>query len=58
MHFGLPTRLLVLQNGDRPVLAVKTARVGDYNGKTISTINSTVLKVQPQIPEAQDLAGW
>ncbi|XP_051153534.1 replication protein A 70 kDa DNA-binding subunit-like [Leptopilina boulardi] len=42
-----------------PTLAVKGARVGEFNGaKNISTLNSTVLQVDPDIAEAHKLQGW
>ncbi|XP_031833471.1 replication protein A 70 [Nomia melanderi] len=42
-----------------PVLAIKGARVGEFNGgKNLSTISSTVLQVDPDIPEAHRLRGW
>ncbi len=48
----------MVQNAERPVLAVKCARVGDFNGKTLSTVSSTVLRLQPNIVEAQQLSAW
>ena len=40
------------------MLAIKGARVGDFNGKTVSNVGSSTIKVRPNIPEAQDLANW
>ena len=44
---------------NNPVLAVKGSRVGEFNGgKNLSTISSTVLQLDPDIPEAHRLRGW
>ncbi|GAX74873.1 hypothetical protein CEUSTIGMA_g2319.t1 [Chlamydomonas eustigma] len=48
----------MVQAGQRPILAVKNARVGDFNGKTLGTVGSSTLKVQPEIQEAMHLAQW
>lgn len=45
--------------GTHPVLAVKNARVGDFNGKTLSTVSSsTVLIDPPDVAEAARLRAW
>ncbi|XP_053984210.1 replication protein A 70 kDa DNA-binding subunit [Hylaeus anthracinus] len=42
-----------------PVLAIKGARVSEFNaGKSLSAISSTVIQVDPDIPEAHRLRGW
>lgn len=41
-----------------PVLAVKAGKVNDFNGKTIGTISSTQLFINPDFPEARDLREW
>lgn len=42
-----------------PVVAVKGARIAEFNGgKTLSTLSSTVLQIDPDIPEAHRLRGW
>ena len=41
-----------------PVLAIKGARVSDYNGKTLSVSMSSTLTLNPDIPEAHQLRGW
>ncbi|KZC11216.1 Replication protein A 70 kDa DNA-binding subunit [Dufourea novaeangliae] len=44
---------------NNPVLAIKGARVGEFNGgKSLSTIGSSVLQIDPDIPEAHRLRGW
>lgn len=45
--------------GQHPILAVKSARVGDYNGKTLSTVSSSTVVVDPvDPPEAGQLRAW
>lgn len=39
-------------------LAVQALRVGDFNGKTLSTIGSSTLIVDLESPEAQQLKFW
>ncbi|XP_050301275.1 replication protein A 70 kDa DNA-binding subunit [Anthonomus grandis grandis] len=42
-----------------PVIALKSARVGEFGGgKQISTISSTVMKINPEIKECYQLKGW
>ncbi|OAD56898.1 Replication protein A 70 kDa DNA-binding subunit [Eufriesea mexicana] len=44
---------------NNPVLALKGARVGEFNGgKNLSTLSSTVLQIDPDIPAAHRLRGW
>ena len=50
--------LYMHQGGDKPILAVKGARVGDFNGKTVSNIGSSTFRVDPNIPETHDLRQW
>eukprot|EP00878_Enallax_costatus_P012473 GHUV01013026.1.p1 GENE.GHUV01013026.1~~GHUV01013026.1.p1 ORF type:complete len:867 (+),score=301.03 GHUV01013026.1:206-2806(+) len=47
-----------VQNGQKPVLAVKSARVGDFNGKSLSTLGSSSVVVEPDRPEAGYLRTW
>ena len=38
---------------DNPVLAIKGARIGEFNGgKNLSTLSSTVIQIDPDIPAA------
>jgi len=46
------------QQGGNPVVAIKAARVGEFNGKTLGTISSTQLLINPDIPEAGRLRHW
>lgn len=40
------------------VIAVKGARVGDYNGRTLSTSMSSLIEVNPDHPYAHEVRGW
>jgi replication factor A1 len=46
------------QQGAHPVVAIKSTRVGEYNGKTLGSISSTQIRVNPDIPEAGRLRHW
>lgn len=41
-----------------PVVAVKGAKVSDFGGRSLSTQFSSVLTLNPDIPEAHSLRGW
>jgi len=43
---------------DNPVVLLKSAKLGDYNGRTLSVGGMTVFQVNPDIPEAHKLRGW
>ncbi|XP_015183898.1 PREDICTED: replication protein A 70 kDa DNA-binding subunit isoform X2 [Polistes dominula] len=44
---------------NNPVIAIKGARIGEFNGgKNLSTLMSSVLQIDPDIPEAHKLRGW
>jgi len=42
----------------KPVVALKAVKVGDFGGRTLSTIGSTVIDLQPDLPEATPLRAW
>ena len=44
--------------GRNPIIAVKNTRVSDFNGKTLSTLNSSSVDVDPDVPEAGQLRAW
>ncbi|KAE8677143.1 Replication protein A 70 kDa DNA-binding subunit A [Hibiscus syriacus] len=48
----------MVDSGLFPVLAVKAGKVNDFNGKSIGTISSTQLFIDPDGPEAQGLRNW
>ncbi|KAH7960038.1 hypothetical protein HPB49_016498 [Dermacentor silvarum] len=43
---------------DNPVVAVKGVRVSDFSGVSLSLIGSSLLQVNPDIPESHALVGW
>ncbi len=45
-------------SGQNPVLAVKAGRVSDFSGKSVGTISSTQLLIDPDIPAAHQLRDW
>lgn len=45
-------------SGFCPVLAVKAGKVNDFSGKSIGTISSTQLFINPDFPEAHSLRDW
>ncbi|XP_068659391.1 replication protein A 70 kDa DNA-binding subunit A [Aristolochia californica] len=48
----------MLDSGFFPVLAVKAGKVNDFSGKSVGTISSTQLFVNPDFPEAHNLRAW
>ncbi|XP_057967095.1 replication protein A 70 kDa DNA-binding subunit A [Malania oleifera] len=48
----------MLDSGDFPVLAVKSGKVSDFTGKSIGTISTTQLFINPDFQEAQRLRDW
>lgn len=45
-------------SGVFPVLAVKSGRVNDFNGKAVGTISSSQLFIEPDFPEVHRLKEW
>ncbi|KAL1225986.1 Replication protein A 70 kDa DNA-binding subunit C [Cardamine amara subsp. amara] len=45
-------------SGVFPVLAVKAGRIGEFNGKQVSTIGSSQFFIEPDFPEARQLRNW
>ncbi|KAI0780628.1 replication factor-a protein [Trametes elegans] len=43
---------------DNPVIAFKGARVGDFQGRSLSAMSSSSMYINPDIPEAHHLRGW
>ncbi|KAL6558226.1 Replication protein A 70 kDa DNA-binding subunit A [Orobanche minor] len=48
----------VVDNGIFPILAVKSGKVNDFSGKSISTISATQLFINPDFPESNSLRDW
>ncbi|KAL9246974.1 hypothetical protein vseg_020451 [Gypsophila vaccaria] len=45
-------------SGQFPILAVKAARVSEFNGKNLGTISSSQFFIEPDNPEARELKAW
>jgi replication factor A1 len=41
-----------------PVVAIKGAKVSDYNGVSLSCSFSSVLQINPDLPQCHELKGW
>ena len=41
-----------------PVIALKGCKVSDFGGRSLSTQFSTLMNLDPDIPEAHQLRGW
>ncbi|RLN08033.1 replication protein A 70 kDa DNA-binding subunit A [Panicum miliaceum] len=48
----------MVECGSFPVLAVKAGRVNDYSGKSVGTISSSQLLINPDLAEAHSLRQW
>ncbi|KAI3961517.1 hypothetical protein MKX01_001253 [Papaver californicum] len=44
--------------GGFPVLAVKAGRVNEFNGRSVGTLSTSQLFIEPDIPEARVLKEW
>ncbi|KAL6634291.1 hypothetical protein ACP70R_026962 [Stipagrostis hirtigluma subsp. patula] len=49
---------LQCDSGLNPILALRGARVNDYSGRSVSTIGSTQLRINPDFPDAERLRQW
>lgn len=43
---------------NNPIIAIKSARVGEFNGKNIGTSTRSIILVDPDIEEARALKSW
>eukprot|EP00742_Colponemidia_sp_Colp-10_P012309 GILJ01013801.1.p1 GENE.GILJ01013801.1~~GILJ01013801.1.p1 ORF type:complete len:633 (-),score=108.41 GILJ01013801.1:50-1948(-) len=43
---------------NHPIFAIKGARVTDYNGRSLSTINSSYIELNPDLSESIQLRAW
>ncbi|KAF5831325.1 hypothetical protein DUNSADRAFT_13299 [Dunaliella salina] len=46
------------RNGLRPILAAKCVRLGDFGGRSLSTVSSSQVRLETQHPEAIKLQNW
>lgn len=42
----------------QPILAIKGARLSDFGGRSLSSLYSSTIMINPDIPEAYKLRGW
>ncbi|CAN6349479.1 unnamed protein product [Urochloa humidicola] len=49
---------LLSDSGSNRVLALKGGRISDFSGRSVVTISSTQLKVNPDVPVAERLKQW
>uniref|UniRef100_A0ACD5TY62 Uncharacterized protein n=1 Tax=Avena sativa TaxID=4498 RepID=A0ACD5TY62_AVESA len=49
---------LLCDSGSNPILVLKSGLVGDFKGRSVSTINSSVLQINLDLPEAESLRQW
>ncbi|EES17568.3 hypothetical protein SORBI_3009G012400 [Sorghum bicolor] len=49
---------LLCDSGSNPILSLKSGRVCDFSGRSVVTISSTQLKVNPDFPVAKRLKQW
>ncbi|CAO1619237.1 unnamed protein product [Sympodiomycopsis kandeliae] len=43
---------------EKPVIAFKGVKVGDFGGRSLSMFTSSTMMINPDIPEAHGLRGW
>nr|GEV39274.1 replication protein A 70 kDa DNA-binding subunit A [Tanacetum cinerariifolium] len=48
----------LFNTGLSPVLAVKAGRINDFSGKSVGTVSSTQLFIDPDSSEAKNLRAW
>lgn len=48
----------ICDSGVFPVLAVKSGRINEFNGKSVGTISTSQLFIDPDFPEAHKLKDW
>ncbi|KAA1469388.1 replication factor-a protein [Dentipellis sp. KUC8613] len=46
------------QGFDQPVVAFKGVKVGDFGGRSLSVLGSSIMTINPDISEAHQLRGW
>ncbi|KAL8252705.1 hypothetical protein R6Q59_036398 [Mikania micrantha] len=58
---GLATDLgqkLLDMADDSPIVAIKSLRVSDFQGVSLSTVNRSIIDINPESPESQKLRSW
>lgn len=49
---------VAMDSGVFPVVAVKAAKVSDFSGKSVGTVSSTQLFINPDLPETRNFREW
>lgn len=49
---------LVHEGSAAPVIAIKNVKIGDFQGKNISTSRSSICEINPDMSQAHMLRGW
>lgn len=58
---GLATDLgqkLLDMADESPVVAIKSLRVSDFQGVSLSTVSKSIIEINPDIPDSQKLKSW
>ncbi|KAI3820148.1 hypothetical protein L1987_14006 [Smallanthus sonchifolius] len=53
----LGQKLLDMAN-DSPIVAIKSLRVSDFQGVSLSTVNKSIIEINPDSPDSQKLKSW
>ncbi|KAI3513337.1 hypothetical protein L1887_20668 [Cichorium endivia] len=43
---------------ESPVVAIKSLRVSDFQGVSLSTVSKSIIEINPDIPDSQKLKSW
>ncbi|KAL4559327.1 hypothetical protein LXL04_031465 [Taraxacum kok-saghyz] len=43
---------------ESPVVAIKSLRVSDFQGVSLSTVSKSIIEINPEIPDSQKLKSW
>eukprot|EP00854_Cymbomonas_tetramitiformis_P010261 gene10261-12137_t len=54
----IPQLEQMFQQGLRPVVAFKGLRLGNFGGRSLSTISSSQINIDPEVPEAAAVRNW
>ncbi|KAJ3673852.1 hypothetical protein LUZ60_005844 [Juncus effusus] len=41
-----------------PIVAIKSLKVGDFQGVSLSTVSKSIVQINPDLPEAKTLRSW
>ena len=57
IDLGGPVESLIAA-GESPVVAIKNARIGEFQGKNLGTVGSTLVEINPDCNEAAAMRAW